>query len=207
MIQPHQRISGRQCAVCMHVRRIEIELDLAKDVAQKKVAQAYGLSQHVVHRHWRRHVDAERLDRLRMGPVQRAALTSRLDEQDVSTIDDALVVRSALYERLDAAVKVGDDRAVDRITGRMHENIRLRADITGQIRPMVSNTLNLYTSPDWARAEAFMLEALEDEPRARVKLLQAFRRAEMSDEPQVPQALPAIEHEGSHAVSAAESGT
>jgi len=164
MIKPDQRIKGRAqrfkgrpCAVCVHVRRIEIELALAKDVSQKHVAEAHGLSKDVVHRHWHQHVDGERRARLLVGPVQKAYLSARLAEESGSVLDNLLVTRSALYERLDAALKVGDDGTIGRLTGRLHENFRLTADITGEIQksPLIANTLNVYSQP---HVQGFMQE-------------------------------------------------
>jgi|GEM_PF-5210436 len=201
-------LNGRVCALCQHVRRIEIELALARGVGQKAVAKSHGISKYVVHRHWHEHVDAERRARLLIGPVQRAALAARVAEESTSVLDNIMVTRAALYERLEAAMKAGDDAAVYRHTGRLHENFRLTADITGEIQksPLVSNTTNIYAHPALARIEAFMLEALEDEPTARAKLLRAFQRAEMSEEPcsEPQRALPAIEHEVRHVEEAAE---
>jgi hypothetical protein len=196
--------SSRICALCQHVRRIEIELALARGVAQNAVARSHGISKFVVHRHWHEHVDAERRARLLIGPVQRAALAARVAEENTSILDNIMVTRAALYERLEAALKAADDGAVTRLTGRLHENFRLTADITGEIQksPMISNTTNILLHPAVARMEAFMLAALEDEPTARLKLLRAFQRAEMSEgAEQQPRALPAIEHqrdEGQH---------
>jgi hypothetical protein len=199
------RRNGRICALCGHVRRIEIELALAAGVGQKAVARQHGISKHVVHDHWHKHIDPERRARLLMGPVQRAALEARVSDESRSVLDNLLVTRAALYERLEAAMQVGDDAAVWRHTGRLHENFRLAADITGEIQksPMMVSQTNIYTSPAIARLESFMLAALEDEPSARVKLLRAFQqaeRAEMGDlEPHaaaaMPRALPAIEHQ------------
>jgi hypothetical protein len=186
----------RRCRVCNHVERTRIELDLAGGVRQRVVARNYHLSEDSVQRHWR-HVDPERKARLLVGPVQRAALAARICEENSNVLDNLRVIRAGLYESLDRAHTAGDTWSVGMLSGRLHENLRDTARITGELAssPLVQNNTNIFMHPAVARVEAIIVAALADHPAARADVIRALRAAEASEEP----ALPVIEHEGAHA--------
>jgi hypothetical protein len=191
------RPNGR-CAICQHVERVSIELALAGGVSIKSIARKHRVPYHPLQRHWRGHVDAERKARLLVGPVQKAALAARVAEENSSVIDSLKIVRAGLYETYDAALKAGDRFAVGTLAGRLHENLRITASITGELAssPLVTihnsqtNVALLRDSPAFASFAADLIRTLSRFPEARSAVIAEFERLEAA----APVQLPALEH-------------
>jgi transposase-like protein len=183
----------RQCVVCLHLRRTELELELAGGARQTAVAKKYGISSDTVHRHWNRHVDDERKARLLIGPVQQAALAARISEENSSVIDSLRVIRAGLFESYDLALKAADRNSAAQLAGRLHENLRIVANITGELAhsPLVqvNNTSVFVHDPAFASFQADLIRVLSRFPDARAAVLTEFERLEAA-----PSQLPALEH-------------
>jgi hypothetical protein len=167
-------------------RREAFRESYGRDVLSTPIARKHRVPYHPLQRHWRTHVDAERKARLLIGPVQKAALAARIAEENSSVIDSLKVVRAGLYETYDAALKAGDRFAVGTIAGRLHENLRIMASITGELAssPLVTihnnqtNVALLTDSPAFASFAADLIRALSRFPEARSAVLAEFERLE-----------------------------
>jgi hypothetical protein len=192
--RPRQnRIDKDKCQLCHHVARHEIELALASGVQQIALARKHGLSKDVVYRHWNRHVDEARKARLLVGPVQRAALAARVDEENASVLDNLKIIRAGLYEAYDAACREGDRNSIALLSRQLHENQRIVGGITGELSRLTTvinnNQVNYYDSSEFARlrdglkqlgkrhpiimpALIEMLDSLETEPQPPVAIVE-----------------------------------
>jgi hypothetical protein len=184
----------RQCRVCRHVAKTEIELALAGGAGQTALAKKHGLSKDSVQRHWARHVPEERKARLLIGPVQAQALAARLSEENSSVLDNLKIIRAGLYEAYDAAVRAGDRNSIALLAGRLHENQRLVGTILGDLAStrLVQNTTinNFGDSAEYVR----LIEALRQFGREHPQVMPALcAMLERLDDP-APAQLPALEH-------------
>lgn len=187
------------CTVCQHVERARIELALSSGVSRRATARKYGLNHNAVGRHWVNHISDERKANLVLGPVAREALAARVGEESTSVLDHYRVVRSGLYTLFTAAVEAGDGAAGAVIAGKLTNVLDSVARLTGELAgsPLVSNTTNIFMSPEFTQIEATLVRVLAKFPAARAEVLKAFRELANADdsepEPTPPGRL--LEHE------------
>ena len=164
-----KRTKHAKCPMCQHVERIRFELELAGGSSIKAVARKYKLPYHPLQRHWK-HVDTDRKVRLKLGPVQQQALVARISEENSSVIDSLKIIRAGLYEALDKAQTAGDLYAISLLAGKLHENLRITGNITGELAssPLVTTTNNtlILESPFMADLRAMLVERLRPFPEA-----------------------------------------
>jgi hypothetical protein len=168
---------------------------LAGGAGQKAVAKKYGMSKDSVHRHWSRHIDAKRKARLLVGPVQEHTLRARLAEEGTSVIDQLRITRAGLFESYDIALKVSDLNAVAQLASKIHENLRICGNITGELAssPLVQINNNnqigsvLVESPEFAQFQKRLIGVLRDHPAAREAVIREFSRIEHPAQSDVPQ--------------------
>jgi hypothetical protein len=133
---------------------------------------------------------------LTLGPVRREQLASRVGEESEAIIDHLKAARAAIYQVLDAALEAGDRNGVALLTGRLHENLRELAKLTGQIAasPLISNQTNvqnnIFVSPAFAQLQCALLEALRPHSAARADVVRALRNLESRS------AMPSLPHAG-----------
>lgn len=189
------RPTGR-CAVCAHPERTRIELLLAGGAGQKSVGDKFGVSKDSIHRHWRGHVSEERRLNLIMGPVGRMELSARVAEENSSVLDHLKAVRAGIYQQYHAALEAGDRNSGALLAGKLHENLRITAKITGELvsSPLVqinnsqTNVTALLDSREFAAFQAALIRVLGAHPAARDAVVAEFERLEREA---APQALPA----------------
>jgi hypothetical protein len=189
------------CTVCASPERVRVELLLAGGAGQTAVARKFGLSPHSLHRHWRNHVSEARRARLIMGPVQVQALSAQVAEENTCVLDNLRIVRSGIYRQYDAALEAGDRVSGALLAGKLHENLRITARITGELAssPLVTITNNqqsltvLTSSPMFAAFQAQLLRVLQRHPSALDDVVAEFSRLEREASPAT---LPALEHVG-----------
>ena len=167
---------------------------LAGGGGQRALATKFRLSRDSIHRHWNRHVSEERRAKLLLGPVQRQALAARISEENISVLDNLRIILAGLYEAYDAALRAGDSHAISSLSGRLMENQRLVASITGDLTrsPLIQhNTDNNFSdSADYLR----LMEALKQFGREHPEVMPALcEMLDRLDDP-APAPLAALEH-------------
>jgi len=190
------------CRVCAHLECARIELLLAGGAGQKAVGTKFGLSKDSVHRHWRDHVSEERRLVLIMGPVQRQALQARVAEENSSVIDHLKAIRAGLYQQYTAALDAGDRTSGSLLAGKLHENLRIVARITGELAssPLVTinnsqtNITALMDSPQFAQFQARLISILARHPDARDEVVREFEQLERERTAVPIPSAPALEH-------------
>jgi hypothetical protein len=168
-----------------------MERALASGASLRAVAREHKLSYHSLWRHWTNHVSPEQRARYIAGPeISKDRLAKAVADESLSIIDHLRIVRGALYGAFDTAISVGDRLLLDRIAGRLHENLRDCARLTGELRSgflIQNNNISISESPDFARACAAIIGALGPYPDARSRVIEALRALDRA-------AVPAIEH-------------
>jgi hypothetical protein len=197
---PDGQMKTGLCKICQHPERVRAELLLAGGASVRSVSQKFGVNREGLRRHYALHVSLEKKTALAFGPVQREHLASRLGEESEAIVDHLKAARAAIYQVLDAALEAGDRNGVAQLTGRLHENLRELARLTGQIAnsPMIgnqTNIANIFVSPEFARLQCTLLEALRPYAAARAAVVQALRSMEAQPVPALPHAGHLIEAE------------
>jgi hypothetical protein len=85
-----------------------------------------------------------------------------------------------LYQLFDAALTANDRSGGALLAGRLHDNLNSMAKLTGQLSasPLISNTMNIFVSPQFAELETTLVRALAKHPQARADLIRALRELE-----------------------------
>jgi hypothetical protein len=108
-------------------------------------------------------VSAEQKDRLRFGDAPAHKLAGIVAEEGISVLKDLNYARKSIIEALSVA-PAQDANARSALTGRMHENARIRGTITGELAksPLVQqNTLNVFiNSSEFVTFQAQLMDAL-----------------------------------------------
>lgn len=178
--------NGR-CAVCASAERLKIELALASGgPSQTAVARKFNVPYYSVHRHWQGHVSDERKARLMVGPVQAHALAARISEENSNVLDNLRVIRAGLFEQYDGALQAADRNSTALLAGKLHENLRITAGITGELAssPLVTinnnqtNNVAMMESPAFTAFQARLIGVLRLFPDARDAVIREFERLE-----------------------------
>ena len=188
------RLKGQQqgvrCLTCQHPRRVEIERLICRGASIKKVAQKHDLNPFAVRRHMHAHVSPEaRAEYLVGADIEK--LGELVVEETGSVLTHYAAIRARLYRHLDAAGEANDKINIDRLAGRLHENLHHVSRITGELQrsPLLVQQNNFLSHPDTARTIAAIVSAVAPFPEARIAVAQALRRLEQADQP-------ALEHSG-----------
>src|SRR3954447_11396260 len=185
-----------RCKSCDHPERKRVEKALANGAAIRAVALKFDLSEDSLQRHWSRHVSDDAKARYIIGPIadRKDKLAVAILDESLSSLDHYRIIRSTLYAAFDNAADVGDRTAIDRLAGRLHENLRDCARLTGELQPMLvnqQNNINITSNHDYTEAIAVVIDALARFPEARQNVIRALRDYETRKAPTAPM----IEHQ------------
>src|ERR1700751_4938643 len=127
--------TGR-CQGCNHPERVRIERLLAAGASIKGAARKFEIDYHALRRHWINHVSAEARAAYITGPgASKDQLEEIIADESLALIDHYRIVRGALYKGFGAAAEIGDGNALALLAGRLHENLRDCARLTGELQP------------------------------------------------------------------------
>jgi hypothetical protein len=124
--------------------------------------------------------------------ISRDRLEEMVNDENLSLIDHYRIVRARLYSALDHTARDSDKFNLAQIAGRIHENLRDVARLTGEISrgPLLVQQNNFIASPDYAKTIATIVAAVSPFAEARRCVIAALRELDaMSGTP-----LAAIEH-------------
>ncbi len=177
-----------KCRVCLHPERHRAEIMICSGAAVKAVARKIKVPYDSLYRHWRKHVTPAQKRDMVLGKTAAFALADRVADESASVLDHLRFVRSSLYRSFENACDANDRNSVAALSGRIHENLRLTGDITGELTksPLLqvnNNTVNVLASPEWAGVQLTILRALRAHPEARRDVIAALSQLEQKAPP------------------------
>jgi hypothetical protein len=181
------RQGGRtgRCQGCAHRERVRIERALAAGASLRATAKKFEISYHSLRRHWLGHVDAGARAAYIVGAgVSKDQLEELVADTDLSILDHLRVIRGRLYVSFDAVFEAGDRLNLDRLAGRLHENLSLSAKLTGELQrgPLFNIQNNLIGEPGLLpRAIARIVSAVAPFAEARQAVVAALRELDGDD--------------------------
>ncbi len=149
----------RQCTVCASPHREEIDTALIAGEPVRAVASRYGtLGRMAVQRHKDEHLPA--------------TLAKAHEAGEVAHADDLLQqvrqLRGKAISILLAAEKAGDLRTALMGVREARACVELLAEMEGELNR--NPVVNVILSPEWLRARAMLLDALQPFPEARIAI-------------------------------------
>ena len=156
------------CTICSHEQRLAIDQALVTTQPIRKIAARFGTSPSALTRHKAEHL-----------PVQ---LVKAQEAQEAAHAGDLLTDVRGLYTKAQAILEQAQGAGALAVAlGGIREArgcLELLAKLQGQLddRPVV----NVLITPEWQRLRAVIIEALADEPSARVKVAAALRTIDVS---------------------------
>ena len=160
---------GRQCQVCAHPKRVEVELALVRGVPVRAIAQKIGVNFHAVYRHKRKHMPATVWASLAAGEPNTLVDGDKLREEE----SEALLGRLISYlhraeQLLSYAESHGDINGAARIHARLEAYLGLEAKLLGQLTAAARQIVtNILIQPQYIELRLGLMNALRDYPEAR----------------------------------------
>ena len=177
-----------KCHGCTHGDRQRIERALSAGAGLKATARKFAISYDSLRRHWLNHVPPEaRAAYVAGAGLSKDQLEELIADESLSIMDHLRIIRGRLYLGFDAASETGDRVNLDRLAGRLHENLRDSARLTGELQrgPLFNIQNNLMIHPDYSRVIARIVAAVAPFAEARVAVIAALR--ELDAAPPVPE--------------------
>jgi hypothetical protein len=182
--------TGR-CQGCNHLERVRIERLLAAGASMKGTARKFAIDYHALRRHWINHVSTEaRAAYIAGAGATKDQLEAIVADESLAIIDHYRIVRGGLYKGFGAASEIGDGNALALLAGRLHENLRDCARLTGELQrgPLLNIQNNVLVNPDYMKAIVRIVSAVAPYPEARAAVIMALRDLDSASDP-----LPALE--------------
>jgi hypothetical protein len=148
-----------------------------KGASIRAIGARFGLSYHAVARHARNHLPAERRAALLAGPARVAELTNLAAEESKSVLEYLALARGIFLNQLLDAAELRDKTSVATIGGRLLENLKAIASITGELRNAAGLTINSTTNiaimsdPRFIELQAGLVKIAREYPDARRAIL------------------------------------
>ena len=190
MARPKGSRTGR-CQGCNHLERVRIERLLAAGASMKGTARKFAIDYHALRRHWINHVSTEaRAAYIAGAGATKDQLEAIVADESLAIIDHYRIVRGGLYKGFGAASEIGDGNALALLAGRLHENLRDCARLTGELQrgPLLNIQNNVLVNPDYMKAIVRIVSAVAPYPEAPAAVIMALRDLDSASDP-----LPALE--------------
>jgi hypothetical protein len=159
----------RQCTVCGHEQRQEIEAALIAETPYREITRRYRVSKDALSRHKSDHL-----------PVH---LSKAKEAAEVAQADDLLAelrgLRAKAHELLTAAEKQGDLRTALAGIREARACLELLAELEGELDRR--QTVNITLSPEWQRTRTVIIEALQPFPEARLAVSERLVEVEANN--------------------------
>jgi hypothetical protein len=161
----------------VHAKRHDIESELADGARLRATARKHSISYDALWRHWRKHLTQADKDRKRFGDAPTHKLKGMVAEESISVLKDLNFARHSILEALNATPPE-DAHARATLAGRLHENARVRGQISGELSksPLVQHQTNNFfmTDPNFAAFQADLARALGRFPDALAAVVELF---------------------------------
>jgi hypothetical protein len=143
------------------------------------LAAQYGFSRDSLYRHMKNHLTARRKAEL-TGAGDVDQMVSVAARESKSVVDYFAVIRSGLMELFLTACSAGDRYGASAVAGRLNENLRATAAISGELRQaagitVTNNNLTLVSTPGFAELHAGLLGIIREYPQTREAIVALLR--------------------------------
>ena len=159
---------ARQCSICTHPRRDEIDQAIVSGEKYRSISQRFDISEAAIGRH-KKHISAAIVDAERQKAVSGTAKMLK----ELSRGFDSLA-RAA-----DKAEADGDYRTMAQLWKTAADLATPLLKIAGDL-PGDGTTINIYQSPQWLKIQAVIFRELQPYPDIRVRLAEALKEVEDS---------------------------
>jgi hypothetical protein len=173
---------GVRCAVCRHVEVAKIDMLRAGGASFRALAAKFPpLHRDQLYRHWK-HVSKERRLALVAGPLKLEEMAAKAAAESKGLVDYLGITRSILFNQLLCGAEAGDRNGVSMIAGRLLENLRDLARLTGELRELSGLTINqtnnvaLISDPRWVELQSGLLAIARQHPLVRTEIVALLRR-------------------------------
>jgi hypothetical protein len=167
-----------RCTICRHNDVERIERLLSGGASIKSIAKKFAVPYHALRRHARNHLTPEQKAKHIAGAaLSRDELAEEVADESLGYLDHYRIARSKIYRGLRVADDANDLGHLDRLTARLHENLRDSARLTGDLQrgPLLSiQQTNIMANPDAARAIARLVAAVAPCSCCRPKVVAAL---------------------------------
>ena len=159
----------KQCPVCVHPLRQEIEKALLGSETLPEIAQRFSLPKWSLYRHKQRHLPAT------LVKAQEAQEVARAD----SLLDQLKQLQQKALELLGKAEAAGDLRTALQGVREAKGCLELLAKLQGELAQ--EGSINIVLSPSWVSLRTVILRTLEPYPEARLKIAKALSEVDHAD--------------------------
>jgi hypothetical protein len=170
-----------RCTVCRHADVERIERLLSGGASIKSIAKKFAVPYHSLRRHARNHLTAEQKAKHIAGTeLSKDELAEQVADESLGYLDHYRITRGHLYRGIRIADEAKDLSLLSGLIGRLHENLRDSARLTGDLQrgPLLSisqTNVSVMANPDVARVLARIVAAVAPYAEARVAVVTALR--------------------------------
>lgn len=169
----------KQCTVCRHRERAQIDLGLARGVSAYALGKRHRLSADALYRHAKRHLSAQLRAALLAGPSIEGVDLDRLrDTESQSLLANLVALRHRLFATLDTAEAAGDGNMLARIASQLHHNLELTGKLLGDLGVGSTTINNVLLVPAYVEMRVELVRALEAFPDAKAAVAAVLHRLE-----------------------------
>ncbi len=170
----------RVCTICTHAEHDAIDAALVGEVAKRRIAAQYSVSEQAVRRHREDHLPAIMVKSEQAKEVARADdLIGQLQEITTRTdrlykIADGIIGKAASSEDWRTALMAV--REASNANKEARANLELLGELLGELNR--NPTVNILVAPEFVRIQTVLLHALGPYPEARVAVAAALVEVE-----------------------------
>jgi len=144
----------RECTICTHKDRLEIDKALLAGVSNRTLSAQYGVSISAVQRH-RQHIP---------GHLAKAKQAEEVTQAD-NLLDDLQYLKGKAISLLEQAEKESNLSAAAQLISQARQTVEVLAEVRGELDR--KTTINILVNPQWIETRTVILKALAPYPEAR----------------------------------------
>lgn len=171
---------GKQCTVCAHKARHQIEIGLANGMSAVALAQRFSVSKDAIFRHSHNHLTPQMRAAILTAQKPSAVDLEALQASESEGLLSQLVAqRARLQQHAELALELGDIRGCVSVESAVTANLTLVAKLVGRLvqHHDVRHT-SILISPDYLKLRATLVKALQPYPDAARAVGQALHLME-----------------------------
>ena len=165
------------CLTCRHPERPRIDYLLAQGATKSALARQFNIPADSVYRHGKRHIPADFVRAIRIGPHQSEAHLRKLcADSGSSVLDNLKGIYGGLASRWLACFETGADNALCGLTTKLHDNLELQARLTRELLPPSTTVVNnIFALPDFALLQQALLRVTSAYPEVRAAIVRELK--------------------------------